>query len=187
MWGLLLVGLNINGQLLASVIVYINLLRVCLKVTLFNSSRRYAQIYQSCHISPETQALVFFFILVLERQWSPTQVQVRTWGTPCGTPVTPVTRWNSCGKMLAMLAGRTRPRTAGSSSTGLLTATSGTDSDLSAIPFFFFAVATEATLALTVVHLSGAWPFSVFTRHEVRIQPLGVTVTPYESGIMSRG
>lgn len=69
------------------------------------------------------------FLLFL-RQWNQTQVQVKTCGTLCGTRATPPIRWSSCGKTLAMLAGKIRPRTAGSSSTGLLTATSGTVTQL---------------------------------------------------------
>lgn len=65
--------------------------------------------------------------VVLKRLSSQTQVQVRTWGTPFGTPVTRASRSNSCGKILVMLAGKTRLLTAGSSNTDQLTATSGTD------------------------------------------------------------
>lgn len=68
-----------------------------------------------------------FACVALKRRSSQTRVRGRTWGTRCGTPATPATRWSSCGRTPATSAGRTRRRTAGSCNTGLPTATSGPD------------------------------------------------------------
>lgn len=80
---------------------------------------------------------------------------MRTWETRCGTLAIPATRSSSCGRTPATSAGRTKHPTAGSCSTALRTATSGTtEMDDSHVlvdgksPFLFLLAESASSRAL---------------------------------------